>query len=140
MPATAGELTQTELWSRDGQKIDLATEFASGKHVVLVFWQSWCSTCKAEAPGLAKMANELASQVVFIGVIPGPDKMIDDRRVDAFIESAGMTYPQIRDRDLSLTHNFAVKGTPTIIVIDPHQEVIYRGSHAPESWSSILEF
>ena len=123
---------------REGRVVSIDAALDAGKCVVFVFWQTWCPKCKAEAPSLAKSAKAYADKAQFLGVISGPDDVVDDRRVESFIREAGLTYPQIRDRDLALTRGFAVDGTPTIIVMDPRKEVIYRGHHAPAKWSELF--
>jgi thiol-disulfide isomerase/thioredoxin len=42
----------------------------TGQSVVLWFWAPWCTICRAEGPGVAKIAEELDGEVTFVGV-PG---------------------------------------------------------------------
>lgn len=134
----AAESLPAVLQARHGRPIAVRESQAAGKHVVLVFWQSWCAPCKREAPKLVKASHRLKDKALFIGVVSGSDDSIDERKVDRFIQSTGLDYPQVRDRDLRLTRGFEVKGTPTIIVIDPAGRMTYRGHHAPEDWSRVL--
>ncbi|GAC1364902.1 MAG: hypothetical protein NVSMB32_07890 [Actinomycetota bacterium] len=39
-----------------------------GKPTVVNFFASWCTQCRAELPGFAKVAGQLAGQVNFVGV------------------------------------------------------------------------
>ena len=94
-----------------GARHDVAQSLKQGKNVVFVFWQTWCSKC-------------------------GEDKFVDDRKVRKMTTSLALPYPQIRDRDLSLSTTFKVKGTPTIVIVGPGMVPIYVGHHAPKDWST----
>ncbi|MFQ5655637.1 MAG: TlpA family protein disulfide reductase, partial [Planctomycetota bacterium] len=69
--------------------------------------------------------------IQFVGVIPGPDENVDEEEVRRLAKSFRLPYPQARDRDLSLTRRFGVRGTPTIIVLGPGGVVRYRGHSLP---------
>ena len=56
LPMPAPDFTAID---NNGKQVKLS-DFR-GKVVLLNFWASWCGTCKVEKPGLAAMANELAS-------------------------------------------------------------------------------
>ena len=120
-----------------GESHDVDELLAQGRNVTLVFWQTWCGPCKREAPGLAVAAAEHESGLAFFGVISGSDRDVDDKKVRSYVEKYKLPYPQIRDRDISLTKQYEVVGTPTIIVLGPGREVIYRGNHPPESWKEL---
>jgi len=118
----------------DGTRHDLSAELANGKSVALVFWQTWCKACLREAPELAAAARKHAGSVAFYGVVSGPDEYVDDGKVRTVAKKYSMPYPQIRDRELELTHQFHVRGTPTIVVVRPDGRVAYTGHQPPESW------
>src|SRR3546814_19560929 len=46
----------------------LDTSSLRGEVVVFNVWGSWCVPCATEAPDLVKVANELDTQVVFVGI------------------------------------------------------------------------
>lgn len=123
---------------RTGEPLDLARTLQSGHHIVFVFWQSWCASCKKEAPALVEASRRFGGQAQFVGVISGPENRIDERKVDQFILQTKLPYPQVRDKDLRLTREFDVKGTPTIIVIAPDGRIVYYGHRAPSSWSNVF--
>lgn len=112
--------------------------FADGQPTVLVFWQTWCASCQEEAPQLARDARELAGELRFIGVVPGPDELVDEAEVERCVRRFDLPYPQVRDRELALTEELQVQGTPTIIVLGPDRTVRYHGHHAPADWRALL--
>ncbi len=123
---------------RAGTSHDVQASLRAGRPVALVFWQSWCKSCLEEAPGLAAAARELDGRLQFVGVVPGPDASVDEAALDAAIARFELPYPQVRDRDLSLTRRFEIEGTPTIVVLGAGGQVVYRGHRAPEDWAALL--
>lgn len=115
---------------------DVDAVLAGGRNVVLVFWQTWCGPCKREAPHLAEAAREHVDGLEFLGVVAGTDKDVDDTKVRRYVEKYDLPYAQIRDRDLSLTKQYEVVGTPTIIILGQDRKVLYRGNRPPEDWSA----
>jgi thiol-disulfide isomerase/thioredoxin len=126
------------LLDMDGRTHDADALLAAGRPVVLVFWQTWCPSCKREAPELAHAVKQYGDSIDFFGVISGPDDVVDDTKVLRVAEEWGHRHPQIRDRDLTLTKRFKVVGTPVIIVLGRDAQELFRGYRLPEDWSVFL--
>lgn len=93
----------------------LSDEDLRGAPVVINFWASWCIPCREEAPLLERVWRRYKDEgVVFLGV------NIKDAASDAkgFVEDFGITYPQVRDTDQSLTRAFGLRGLPETFFID----------------------
>ena len=131
-------LQQQKLTQMDGEEYALGTAAAQGDALVLIFWTPWCGSCAKEAPELVKAAERYQDRATFVGVVAGDDRSIQSDKVERFIKKHHLTYPTLRDRELTVTKGLKVRGTPTIIVIDPEMNILYRGHKAPESWSAIL--
>ncbi len=71
-------------------------------------------------------------------MVSGPDTSVDEDALTLTIQRLGLTYPQVRDRDLSLTRAFDVQATPTIVVLDGEGDVVYRGSTLPR-WDALID-
>ena len=108
------------------------------KPVVLVFWQTWCATCKREAPALAEAARTYGEDFHFFGIVSGTDEFVDDKKVRRFATDQALPYPQLRDRTLVLTKSFKVKGTPTIIIVGKNQDILYQGHQLPADWKTFI--
>lgn len=111
----------------------------SGRPVALVFWQTWCASCKREAPEVTAAARRNEGRIQFLGVVPGSDEDVDDREVEQVAREWGLAYPQVRDRDLGLSDHYDVEGTPTIIVLDAGGQVRYRGHRPPADWGALVQ-
>lgn len=128
--AVPASLAMTDI---DGRDLDLDAALADGKAVALVWWQTWCSSCKREAPELVAAARQHGDRVTFVGIVPGADSNVDDGEVRETAQELGLVYPTVRDRDLAWTRAFGIEGTPTIVVLrgSPAQ-VVYRGHRPPD--------
>ena len=111
----------------------------SDRPILLVFWQSWCGSCVEEAPQVQRLHQQYGERFPIFGVISGPDEAVDAGHLQQTVFRLGLSYPQIRDRDLSLTKAFQVKGTPDIVVLGKDREVKYRGHHLPASLDVYLD-
>ncbi len=126
------------LTDMEGTALDVDAELASGRNVVLVFWQTWCGPCKREAPHLAEAARTHAEALRFVGVVSGTDRDVDDAKVRKYVDTYGLPYPQVRDRDLALVRRYEVKGTPTILILGPDRAILYRGAVPPDDWANYV--
>ena len=120
-----------QLEAMDGGSVDLNEVLASGRSVAFVFWQTWCGSCLSEAPHVGAAARELAGEVQFVGVIPGPSERVDDEKARAIAAEKRMEFPHVRDRRMVLSKAFEVSGTPTIVVLRPDGTLGYRGRGLP---------
>lgn len=127
-----------QLLDMDGRHHDADALIAAGHPVVLVFWQTWCASCKREAPELAHAVEEYGEALRFFGVVSGPDHVIDDEKVRRVAREWKHPQPQVRDRDLALTKRFRVFGTPVVIVLGAGHRELYRGFRLPDDWSVFI--
>lgn len=127
----------TSFTAFDGRAIDLARELAAGRTVVLVFWQTWCGPCRAEAPKLRDAARAHASELVFVGVVSGPDSVVDEQELARIVERLGLSYPELRDRDGAWSKAFGITATPTLVALRPDGTEGWRAHHAPADWLAV---
>ncbi|SES40291.1 Peroxiredoxin [Streptomyces sp. yr375] len=111
----------------DGKQLDVAA--FKGKVVVLNVWGSWCSPCRAEAPGFQKVYQDLkADGVQFVGI---NTRDTEAANAVAFDKAYGIDYPSLYDPTGKLMLRFK-KGTlnpqaiPSTLVIDREGKVAAR--------------
>lgn len=109
----------------DGETFRLADH--RGDVVVLNVWASWCAPCRAEAPTLAALSEELQAQgVTFVGL----DTRDSDASARAFIDRFGIDYANVIDRDgqlqLLFSDTLPPQAIPSTLVIDREGRVAGR--------------
>ena len=131
---TAADQAWMSLTDMAGQTHDLDRALSAGRGVALVFWQSWCAACIREAPHVVAASNRLRGELDFYGVVSGPDDVVDESAVADMTRELSLPYPQVRDRSGQLARRFGVRGTPTVVVIEPDGRVSHNGHELPAGW------
>ena len=108
-----------------GQKLTLAQYH--GHVVVMNFWGSWCTPCRAEAKALASLSHRLSpTGVRFLGV----DIRDSPTNAEAFDSDFHISYPSLNDPGdvIALDFNSTVPpaGIPTTLVIGRDGRVTAR--------------
>ena len=94
-----------------------AFDFASiaGRPTVLWFWAPWCTICRAEGPGVARVAAKLGDSVTFIG-IPGRGER---PAMKQFVADTGVGgFQHVVDADGAIWNEFGVVSQPSFAFID----------------------
>jgi thiol-disulfide isomerase/thioredoxin len=109
----------------DGSTFVLADHL--GEVVVLNVWASWCAPCRAEAPDMAQVSEELADRgVQFVGL----NTRDSTEPAQAFVERFGLDYPSIVDTDgsrqLLFRDSLPPAAIPSTLVIDRQGRVAAR--------------
>lgn len=106
---------------------EFSTTDLQGKVLVVNLWGSWCPPCRAEAPALKEVSDELADQnVQFIGLLTKDDPAM----AKAFNAKIGITYPTIDDtagrNQAAFADTLPSMAIPTTWVIDANGKVAAR--------------
>jgi len=108
-----------------GQRLSLGSY--KGKTVVLNFWGSWCSPCRAEAPALGTLARQLQPDGVrFVGI----DIRDEPDAALAFMQNLNVSYPSLSDPDDEIALEFQSTvppaAIPTTLIIDRSGRIAAR--------------
>ena len=130
-----GTIPDFTLTSLDGREVSKAS--LRGEPVVLNFWASWCTNCRAEIPELKQVAASSGARAKVIGIA------LDEtgaETVKPFVESQGITY-QVLIGDQDTFQQFNGVAIPYTLVLDGSQRIvkIYRGHADREELEAALK-
>jgi cytochrome c biogenesis protein CcmG/thiol:disulfide interchange protein DsbE len=106
----------------DGQG-DLALSSLRGKTVVVNFWASWCTTCKAEADVIAKVEKKWRDKgVVFLGV----DSHDTNAGAHTYIQTYGIGFQSVQDPQETIGAQYDVTGLPETFFLDTKGRIVQK--------------
>lgn len=94
-----------------------------GKSVILNFWASWCDPCKHEAPLLEASWPLIQSRNALLIGIDFEDTQHDGRN---FLQTYGISYPNVVDSSGSTAISYGVSGVPETLFINPQGIVVSK--------------
>jgi cytochrome c biogenesis protein CcmG/thiol:disulfide interchange protein DsbE len=107
----------------DGQGT-LALSSLRGKTVVVNFWASWCTTCKAEADVIAKVEKKWRDKgVVFLGV----DAHDTTAGAHTYMKTYGIDFQSVQDPEQAIVAQYDVTGLPETFFLDTEGRIV--GKH-----------
>jgi thiol-disulfide isomerase/thioredoxin len=119
----------------NGHRVSL--DSLHGKVVVLDFWSTWCSPCKAALPTMQRAVNKYRSDtgIVFLFVdtwetVPQETRL---KMVNKLIEAKNYSFTVLLDknrdlekRDYEMASDYEIKGLPTKIIINKQGNITFR--------------
>ncbi|HEY9198958.1 MAG TPA: TlpA disulfide reductase family protein [Gammaproteobacteria bacterium] len=107
----------------EGKQRSLA-EFR-GKWVVVNYWATWCPPCLEEMPDLQAFHDRHADKDAVVLGVNFED--IPQEQLKAFVDENFISYPVLRNGDMSPAHErLAVGGLPTTYIISPEGVPVAR--------------
>lgn len=107
----------------EGQRLRLSE--LRGKPVVLNFWATWCTPCKAEMPELQALYTETGAGTTFELLAINMREALEPAA--AYGVELGLTFPLVLDVEGLLADSFRVTMLPTTYIID--SEGVVREQH-----------
>ncbi|MDX1503503.1 MAG: TlpA disulfide reductase family protein [Thermoanaerobaculia bacterium] len=93
-----------------------------GKAVLVEFWATWCTPCRAQAKILEKMwETENRDKVQYLAISVGEK----EATVRSFVERNPFSYPVLLDSEDELSVALSIFALPTVMVVDPTGEIVY---------------
>jgi thiol-disulfide isomerase/thioredoxin len=111
--------------SPTGESVSLSA--LTGKTpVLLVFWASWCTTCKEEIPRLSKLNRETVKVVAV-------NEEESAWKTKRYVSMNKIDYQVVLDTDGSVAKAFHVPGVPSCVILSKSGQIVYRGIGLPEN-------
>lgn len=111
-----------KLQALDGTTTQLSALF--GKPMIVNFWTTWCTPCKAELPLLQQAYEQYGQEINFVMVNLTDGGRDTVEGVSAFIEENGYTFPAYCDIDYAASKLYGIVGIPSTVLIDMNGKVI----------------
>ena len=112
-----------------GKSMDM-NDIIGEKPVMIIFWASWCPTCKKEVPKINQLVEKYRDMgMAFIGINVGFNDSV--KRAQAFMDQTKMQYPVIFDKGGLVSKQFSISGVPTVIVADRKGVVKFKNYGLP---------
>lgn len=122
--ATGSQAPGAVVESLDGQSIDLANYIGKGP-VLLQFWATWCSNCRALEPQIQAAMKKYGDQVKIVAIAVSVNQSV--ARIKAFRDAHKMTQEIVYDRRGNATDAYEVPATSYVVVVDAKGKVVYTG-------------
>jgi thiol-disulfide isomerase/thioredoxin len=119
-PAAGGTLPAVALTDlTTGKAVRWPTD---DKPVIVNFWASWCTPCRAEMPAFDRVAARLGDRVHILGVTD--ERNLASARKAA--KRAAVRYPLYVDEDQRLLIDLNISGLPGTVFVDGTGKVLGR--------------
>ncbi|NLX18196.1 MAG: TlpA family protein disulfide reductase [Desulfobulbus sp.] len=113
----------------NGEPYDLQNSIGS-KPIMLIFWASWCHSCKSEVPKINKLAEKFQQRgMEFIAVNVGFNDTVE--RAKKFVNQTGMTYRVYFDASGTIAKEYNLPGVPTVIIADRQGIIQFQNFFVP---------
>lgn len=118
-PDSAPEAPAFKLDLIDGRSLDMTEQWVD-RPVVLVFFESWCTVCREQQPGINKLVADYRDTVMFLGIA----NMSQSADVEQYVSENRITYPVGIDPSGRSWLQYAVSEPPLIALISKNGRVL----------------
>lgn len=128
-------LPKFSIQTLDGRFLSAST--LQGQPALLVFWNTWCSSCRKELPAINALSERFAPHGLrVIGINTGINDNLSKAR--SYWSEQGFGFPLAFDHDFTVGTAFQVRGVPTIFLIDSQGHVRFKQAHLPDHMDELI--
>ena len=120
-----------EIKSLNGE-LHTLTSLKSKGYVLLVFWATECVYCYAHVADFKKLHQQYAENGLTLAAINIGGEY--DLEVKEYVNDNELNYLVLSNRlkNLDVAEAYHVIGTPTLVLVSPQGEIVYRGHDIPD--------
>lgn len=108
----------------------LARTDMEGRPALLVFWNTWCASCRRELPSINRLAEKFGPQgLAVLAINTGFNDSEDKART--YWKKYAFGFPAGFDHRFAVGQSFQVRGVPTIFLVDALGIVRYKQASLP---------
>lgn len=122
---------------QDLKKKEFQLESVKDKHVLLVFFATWCPPCTKEVPILKELQEKYSDELEIVAInITFSDK---EKKVRKFVKKHKLKYKILLDKTGEVSSKYGVRAVPTNIFIDKDGVIQHRNYYIPENIGEMLK-
>ena len=125
-----------EIPDGEGKSVMLSDYMDGNRYLLLDFWASWCVYCRQAMPELKQLSEEHSKTLRVLSIGVREKSKADNDRAR---ESLGISWETIFDKDNVSYDTYGVLGIPTLILISPEGEIVFRGYQPAKLLEKITE-
>lgn len=103
-----------------------------GKVLLLDFWATWCTPCRAAVPSLRSLSRRMKDDP-FVLLSVSTDS--DEAALRQFLTEHGMAWPQVWDKRHEFTRKCGIERFPTYVLVSHEGEI----THVASGWGPGIE-
>ena len=111
-----GRAPEIDLPTLGGSRVQLSK--LRGHPVVVSFWATWCSPCRAEFPELVRLHQQYDSIGLRVLGVNRPDQELSTKAVQRFVDDFAVSFPIALDTRGKTNRAFHITLLPTMVFID----------------------
>lgn len=123
-----------ELTFHGGETVQLS-DLTDDRPAVLLFFDTWCTTCIEAQPSLNETAERYGDAVAFIAVASASDQ----EDIAAYARDHELPYAAVLDADGSLAQSFAVDEAPFTVLLGQGNRLVRGWSYYPEDLEDAID-
>lgn len=101
---------------------EVALHDLRGRWVLVNFWATWCTPCRAEMPTLQRVADTHAGHLTVLGI----NMREEGTAIQPFLDELGITFVILLQPDNDTLLAYGVRGLPRTFLIDPEGNLVWR--------------
>lgn len=98
------------------------------KPVLIVFWASWCESCKEEIPQLNQIVSNYREKIEVVSI----NAQEEAPTVLKFLSQTQVDFPVLLDTDGKLSALFEVTALPSVLLLAKGGKILYYGFKLPD--------
>ncbi len=118
-----------------GAPVDLARLYAQ-QPVLLVFWTTWCPTCRSEVSELEKIHQQYGARGLKVLAV---DLQESAAKVTRFKEKHPFSYTCLLDESGKAADLYAVDSLPTCVLLAKGGQILYYGFRLPQGLEKMIQ-
>lgn len=119
------KIPSTTLKTLDGKKINAKDFSNNGKPIIINFWATWCTPCKAELNNInevySEWQNETGVKIITISI----DDQRSSAKVAPYVKKQGWTYEVYLDENQDFKRNMNVNNPPQTFLVDGQGRIVW---------------